>query len=515
MSGSHRAWDVTRDRQASYHGVVADVHRNYVGGQWVPAASGRTFIDLNPADHDDTLGTFPSSAGQDVARAVEAARAAYPAWRHTPAPRRADYVLRVGLILEQRKEELAGLMTREMGKTLRETRADVQEGIDFCHYMAGEGRRSFGLTMPAELPSKFSMTIRHPAGVAALITPWNFPVAIPLWKIAPALVSGCTAVFKPAEDTPLLAEIVVRLFEEVGLPPGVLNLVQGLGEEAGAPLVEHPGIDVVSFTGSREVGTQVAEVCARVGKRCSLELGGKNALIVMPDADLDLAVEAAAWGAFATSGQRCTSTSRLIVLDDVRAEFTRRLLERVATMKVGSGLDPDVELAPLINEAQKRRVLEYVGVGQREGAAVLTGGRELTGPGYDRGNFIEPTVFDGMTPGMRIAQEEIFGPVTGIIRAGSLQEAIDIANGTEYGLSCAICTRDIGATFTAINELEFGVVYVNAPTIGAEVQLPFGGMKGTGNGHREAGPQALDEFTEWKAISVDFSGRIQKAQMGE
>jgi len=490
-------------------------HRNYVGGRWVPAAGGRTLTSLNPADHDDVLGTFPASTAEDVASAVEAARSAFPGWRRTPVPKRADYVLRVGLILEQRKEELARLMTREMGKTLRETRADVQEGIDFCHYLAGEGRRFFGLTMPAELPSKFSMTVRHPAGVAALITPWNFPIAIPLWKIAPALVCGCTAVFKPAEDTPLLATILVRLFEEVGLPPGVLNLVHGLGEEAGAPLVAHPGIDVVSFTGSREVGTAVAGVCARMGKRCSLELGGKNALIVMPDADLDLAVEAAAWGAFATSGQRCTSTSRLIVADEVRPEFTGRLLDRVATMKVGSGLEPDVELAPLINAQQKERVLDYVGVGTREGAVVLTGGHELSGPGYDRGNFLEPTVFDNMTPGMRIAQEEIFGPVTGIIAASTLQEAIDVANSTQYGLSCAIYTRDIGATFTAINELEFGVVYVNAPTIGAEVQLPFGGMKGTGNGHREAGPQALDEFTEWKAVSVDFSGKVQKAQMGE
>src|SRR3989441_2692359 len=341
-------------------------HRNYVGGRWLPAAGGRTLTSLTPAAHDDILGTSPASTAEDVAQAVEAARAAFPAWRRTPVPKRADYVLRVGLILEQRKEELARLMTREMGKTLRETRADVQEGIDFCHYMAGEGRRVFRLTMPAELPSKFSMTIRHPVGVAALITPWNFPIAIPLWKIAPALVCGCTAVFKPAEDTPLLATILVEIFEEVGLPPGVLNLVHGLGEEAGAPLVAHPGIDVVSFTGSREVGTAVAGVCARLGKRCSLELGGKNALIVMPDADLDLAVEAAAWGAFATSGQRCTSTSRLIVTDEVRAEFTGRLLARVATMKVGSGLDPDVELAPVINETQKGRILDYIAVGKQE-----------------------------------------------------------------------------------------------------------------------------------------------------
>jgi aldehyde dehydrogenase (NAD+) len=319
-------------------------------------------------------------------------------------------------------------------------------------------------------------------------------------------------VFKPAEDTPLLATMLVEIFEQVGLPPGVLNLVHGFGEEAGAALVDHPGVAAISFTGSLEVGRIVAERCARAGKRCSLELGSKNALIVMPDADLGLAVEAAAWGAFATSGQRCTSTSRLIVIDDVKPAFTEALLARVATMKVGSGLDPDVELAPVINTTQKERVLHYIAVGRDEGAEVIAGGSELTGPGYERGNFIEPTVFDRMTPTMRIAREEIFGPVTGILTVGSLEEAIEAANSTEYGLSCSIYTRDIGATFTAINELEFGVIYVNAPTIGAEVQLPFGGLKATGNGHREAGPQALDEFTEWKAVSVDFSGKVQKAQ---
>ncbi|HWD09888.1 MAG TPA: aldehyde dehydrogenase family protein [Actinomycetota bacterium] len=485
---------------------------NYIGGQWVPATSGRSFPSLNPADLDETLGEFPASGPEDIARAAAAAEAAYPAWRRTPVPRRADYVLRVGLILEQRKEELAQLMTREMGKTLRETRADVQEGIDFCLYMAGEGRRAFGQTMPAELPSKFSMTVRSPVGVVGLITPWNFPVAIPLWKIAPALVAGCTMVFKPAEDTPLLATILVEIFEHAGLPAGVLNLVHGLGDEAGAALVQHPAVRAISFTGSLAVGRQVAEICGRLGKRCSLELGSKNALIVMPDADLDLAVEAAAWGAFATSGQRCTSTSRLIVLEGVKEAFMSRLLARVATMKVGSGLDPDVELAPVINRTQKERVLGYIDIGRREGAVLVAGGGELTGPGYDRGNFIAPTVFDAMTPTMRIAQEEIFGPVTGIIAVATLDEAIQVANGTEYGLSCAIYTRDIGATFTAITELDFGVVYINAPTIGAEVQLPFGGTKATGNGHREAGPVALDEFTEWKSVSVDFSGKIQKAQ---
>ncbi|MGH3117518.1 MAG: aldehyde dehydrogenase family protein, partial [Gaiellales bacterium] len=439
---------------------------NYVGGRWVPAASGETFESLNPADRREVLGVFPRSGPDDVDAAVEAAVEAYPSWRRKPVPKRADFVLRVGLLLEERKEELAPLMTREMGKTLREARADVQEGIDFCLYIAGEGRRFFGHTMPAELPSKFSMTVRHPAGVAGLITPWNFPIAIPLWKIAPAIIAGCPSVFKPAEDTPLLSTLLVQLFEEVGLPPGVLNLVHGFGEEAGAPLVTHPGIRVISFTGSLEVGRWVNETCGRLMKRCSLELGSKNALIVMPDADLDLAVESSAWGAFATSGQRCTATSRLIVHEEARQSFTERLVERVGRMKVGSGLDPDVELAPLINQTQRDRVLEYIEVGAREGAQVLTGGHALDGPDYKHGYFVAPTVFDGMRPEMRIAQEEIFGPVTGIMPVSSLDEAIAAANSTNYGLSCSIYTRDITATFKAIEELEFGIVYVNAPTIG-------------------------------------------------
>ncbi|HEX2025931.1 MAG TPA: aldehyde dehydrogenase family protein [Actinomycetota bacterium] len=491
---------------------MADDFRNYIGGKWIPAASGDTFESRNPANRDELLGTFPRSKAEDVDQAVRAATDAYHDWMMTPVPERADYLLRVGLLLEQRKEELSELMTREMGKTLKESRGDIQEGIDFAFYMAGEGRRFFGHTVPSELKSKFSMTVRHPIGVVGLITPWNFPIAIPLWKIAPALVAGCTSIFKPAEDTPLLATLLVQMFEEVGLPPGVLNLVHGIGEEAGEAIVQHEGVRGVSFTGSLEVGRHVAETCGRLMKRCSLELGSKNVLIVMPDANMDLAVEASAWGAFATSGQRCTATSRLVVHEDARTEFTDKLLERVQGMKVGSGLEPDVELAPVINEKQKRRILEYIEIGQQEGAKLLTGGEELTGDGYNKGNFIAPTVFDEMTPDMRIAQEEIFGPVTGIIRTDDIDEAIRIANSTKYGLSASIYTHDITNVFKAITELEFGVVYVNAPTIGAEVQLPFGGMKNTGNGHREAGPQSLDEFTEWKAVSVDFSGKVQKAQ---
>ncbi len=491
---------------------MAEVYANYIGGKWVPPAAGETFESRNPADRDEVLGTFPASKAEDVDRAVQAAKEAYPEWMLTPPPERADYLLRVALLLEQRKEEYAELMTREMGKTLKESRGDIQEGIDFLHYMAGEGRRMLGHTVPSELRNKFSMTVRHPIGVAGLITPWNFPIAIPCWKIAPAVLSGCTSLFKPAQDTPLLATILVQLFDEVGLPPGVLNLVHGHGVEAGAAIVDHPDVRAISFTGSLEVGRMINEKCGRMMKRCSLELGSKNVLIVMPDAEMDLAVESAAWGAFATSGQRCTATSRLVVHDEAKEEFTERLLARVDTMKVGSGLDPEVELAPVINEVQKERILDYIEIGKKEGAKLLVGGEELTGPEYEKGYFIAPAVFDEMTPDMRIAQEEIFGPVTGIIRTGDVDEAIRIANSVEYGLSASIYTHDITNTFKAIQQLEFGIVYVNAPTIGAEIQLPFGGMKNTGNGHREAGPQALDEFMEWKAVSVDFSGRVQKAQ---
>ncbi|MFA5890217.1 MAG: aldehyde dehydrogenase family protein [Actinomycetota bacterium] len=492
---------------------MVEQHRSiYVGGKWVPGHSGEVFEVRNPANRDDVLAEFARGDAADIDAAVGAANAAFGSWMRTPAPKRADYVLRVGLMLEQRKEELSQLMAREMGKTLRECRADVQEGIDFAIYMAGEGRRMFGVTTKSELPDKFSMTVRHPIGVAALITPWNFPIAIPTWKLFPALVSGCTVVFKPAEDTPLLAMHLVRMFEEAGLPAGVLNFVPGIGEEAGAALVDHADARCISFTGSLDVGRQISVKAAGQMKRVSLELGSKNILIVMPDADLDVAVEAGAWGAFATSGQRCTATSRIAVHGSVIDEYRERLLARVGGMKVGAGTDPATDLAAVINDKQKARILEYIDIGRGEGARVLTGGYPLEDGEFAKGNFIAPTVFDGMTPDMRIAQEEIFGPVTGLIEIGSLDEAISVANSTQYGLSCSIYTRDITNTFKAIEGLEFGIVYINAPTIGAEVQLPFGGMKSTGNGHREAGPVALDEFTEWKSVSVDYSGRVQKAQ---
>lgn len=486
---------------------------NFINGEWVPAISGETFESRNPADASEVIGTFAKSGAADVDAAVQAAKAMRREWMLTPAPERADYILRAGLLLEERKEDIAQVMTREMGKTLKEARGDIQEGIDFAFYMAGEGRRMFGETMPSELRNKFYMTVRHPIGVVGLITPWNFPIAIPTWKSFPALVSGCTVVFKPGEDVPLCAALLTEIFSEVGIPPGVFNVVNGFGEDAGAALVDHPDVAGISFTGSLEVGRLINERCGRQMKRCSLELGSKNIQIVMPDADMDIAVEGAAWGAFATSGQRCTATSRLAIHNDVHDEFTEKLLTRVKGMKVGNGLDPEVELAPVINEKQKNRILEYIKLGQQEGAKILTGGNELTGEGYEGGNYIEPTVFDDMTADMRIATEEIFGPVTGIMRIDSIDDAIEIANKVEYGLSCAIYTHDITNVFRGIQEIEFGLIYFNAPTIGAEIQVPFGGMKNTGNGHREAGPVAVDFFTEWKTIAVDFSGRLQKAQI--
>jgi aldehyde dehydrogenase (NAD+) len=491
---------------------MVDEYLDILAGDWITGHSGEVFEVRNPANRDDLIAIFARGDAVDVDEAVGAAKAAFGPWSRTPAPQRADYVLRVGLMLEQRKEELAHLMAREMGKTLKECRADIQEGIDFAYFMVGEGRRMYGVTTRSELPNKFSMTMRHPIGVAGLITPWNFPIAIPTWKLFPALISGCTVVFKPAEDTPLLAYHLVKMFEEAGLPSGVLNFVPGFGEEVGAPLVEHKDVRCISFTGSLEVGRKINETGGRMMKRVSLELGSKNCLIVMPDADLDLAVEAGAWGAFATSGQRCTATSRIAVHGSIMDEYQERFLARVSKMKAGPGTDPNTELAPVINEKQKARILEYIAVGQQEGAKLLHGGRALEDGEYAKGNFIEPTVFGNVTPNMRIFQEEIFGPVTGFTEINSIEEAIDIANATQYGLSCAIYTHDITNTFKAIEQLEFGVVYINAPTIGAEVQLPFGGMKSTGNGHREAGPTALDEFTEWKAVSVDYSGKIQKAQ---
>jgi aldehyde dehydrogenase (NAD+) len=494
---------------------MATTFKNYIGGEWVPAVSGRTFEDLNPANRDEVLGLFPRSEATDVERAVAAAREAFRSWRLVPAPKRAEIVFRAGEIMVRRKEELARLMVREMGKVLAESRGDVQEGIDTAYYMAGEGRRLFGHHVPCELPSKFGVAMRVPVGVVAAITPWNFPLAIPTWKLLPALVCGNTVVFKPAEDTPLMAHTLLEILLEAGLPKGVISLVHGIGEEAGAAVVRHPGVNLVSFTGSTETGREVAKVCAETYKKVSLEMGGKNAILVMDDAPLDLAVDGAVWGGFGTSGQRCTAASRVIVHDKVHKPFTQAFAERARALRLGSGLDEKTDVGPVINEAQLQRIHQYTEIGRGEGAKVLVGGEIAAEGELRKGFFYRPTIFDDVDPKMRIAREEIFGPSVAVLRARSLEEAIEICNNTNYGLSSAIYTRDINRAFQAVQDIAAGVTYVNSSTIGAEIQFPFGGVRQTGNGHREGGWTVLDIMTEWKTVYIDYSGKLQKAQIDD
>jgi len=491
---------------------MSSTYKNFIRGQWVAPLNGATFDNRNPANASELIGVFPRSTKADVDAAVDAAAAAWKSWRLVPAPKRAEILFRAAELIAARKEEFARDMTREMGKVLKEARGDVQEAIDMTYYMAGEGRRLFGQTTPAELPDKFAMSTRNPLGVCGLITPWNFPMAIPSWKVMPALVCGNTVVLKPAEDTPLSSVHFVEILEAAGLPPGVVNLVMGTGSDAGAPLSQHSGVSVVSFTGSCEVGNLVASSCASSFRHVHLEMGGKNVLMVMDDGDIDLAVDGALWGGFGTSGQRCTAASRVVVHKKVIGEFTRKFVERASKLRVGDGLEPSVDVGPVINETQLARIQEYVRIGQSEGATLLSGGRRLdTGP-QKNGFFLEPTIFGDVAPNMRIAQEEIFGPVVSIIPCNSLDEAIDIGNGVKYGLSAAIYTRDVNRAFRAMRDMHTGIFYVNSSTIGAEVHLPFGGTKSTGNGHREAGTAALDVFSEWKSIYVDYSGKLQKAQ---
>jgi aldehyde dehydrogenase (NAD+) len=486
--------------------------QNYIGGDWVDAASGETFETVNPAT-GETIGVFPKSNTADVDRAVEAAKDAYERWRLVPAPKRAEILFRVGQRFIDRKDELTELMVQEMGKVRAEAGGDVQEAIDMTYYMAGEGRRLFGQTTPSEMPEKFQMSVRMPIGVVGAITPWNFPIAIPSWKIAPALVCGDTVVFKPATDTPLLGERFVEIFEEAGLPPGVLNIVHGGGGTVGERLVKHPDVPLISLTGSREVGVQTAKNAAPLLKHVHLELGGKNAIIVMDDADLELAVDGIVWSAFGTSGQRCTAASRVIAAGAVYDRLQSQLVDRAEGLKLGNGLDEDVDVGPVINHAALEKIHSYTEIGKDEGAKLLTGGEIVTDNGLDKGFFYRPTIFADVEPGMRIAQEEIFGPTTALIRASDVDEAIRIANGIEYGLSSSIFTRDVNKAFRAIRDLNAGITYINAGTIGAEVHLPFGGTKQTGNGHREAGQAALDFYTEWKAVYVDYSGKLQRAQI--
>lgn len=492
---------------------MTDVYRNYLAGKWQGADSGRTFVSINPADRRQVLGSFPRSQAADVDKAVAAAKAAFPSWSKVPAPRRAEVMFEAGRLMTERKKELGRLMTLEMGKILRESLGDVQEGIDMTFYIAGEGRRLIGETTPSELANKFACSIRVPLGVVAAITPWNFPFAIPTWKIVPALVAGNTVVFKPAEDTPLLATKLVEIFIEAGLPEGVLNLVHGYGEDAGAALVAHPDLALVSFTGSCEVGREIAIRCAQDYKRVSLEMGGKNAIIVMEDGDIPLAIEGALWGAFGTSGQRCTAASRLFIQRSIFDRFLELFLERVEKVKPGNGLDQSTDMGPIINQAQLDKVHSYTEIGKGEGAKLLTGGHVLKDGDYANGFFYAPTVFVNVDARMRIAQEEIFGPTVCLIAFDHLEEAIGYVNSVKYGLSSAIYTRDINNAFTAIQDISAGITYVNSSTIGAEVHLPFGGVRQTGNGHREGSSAVLDVFTEWKTVYVDYSGKLQKAQV--
>jgi aldehyde dehydrogenase (NAD+) len=486
---------------------------NFINGEFVASRSGKTFERRNPADRRDLVGVFQDSDANDIAAAVAAAKAAYQTWRKVPAPRRGEILLKAADLLLARKEQYSRDLTREMGKPLFEAGGDIVEAIGMAQYAGSEGRRMHGVTTPSELPNKFQMSIRQPIGVIGMITPWNFPMAIASWKMLPALVCGNTVVIKPGEDASVSTYNLVECLVEAGLPPGVVNIVTGYGPSAGQPLVEHPDVPVLSFTGSTDVGRLVYELAARQIKRVSLEMGGKNPLIVMADADLDLVMQGVVWAAFGTTGQRCTATSRLIVHRDVAGPLVERIVARAKTLRVGNGLHADTEMGPLVNQDQLERVLSYIEIGKSEGAELRCGGGRLTGGDYDHGYYVQPTVFTGVKHTMRIAREEIFGPVLSVIAVDSLDEALAVANDVAYGLSSSIYTRDINAAYRAMHELEAGIVYINAPTIGAEIHLPFGGVKATGNGHREAGPTMLDVFSEWKSVYVDYSGSLQRAQI--
>jgi len=485
---------------------------HFIAGEWCDGVSGETFESRNPADTRDVIGRFQAGSHADVAMAIKAAETAWPMWSRTPAPKRGEILYRFGALMAEHKERLSQAMSREMGKVIAEARGDVQEGIDIAFLMAGEGRRMFGDTVPSELPDKWAMSIRQPIGVAGIITPWNFPIAIPCWKTMPALVAGNTVVFKPASDTPHCAVLLVELMAEAGFPAGTVNLVTGAGEAVGNAIVESPDVPVISFTGSSLTGRGIAERAGRRLKRLSLELGGKNGIVVMADADLDLATDGILWSAFGTTGQRCTAASRVVVERPVVEPLLERLETRAGKLRLGPGADPATDVGPLINAGAVDKVAGYVEIGRGEGELVTGGGRATDGD-LGNGHFFQPTIFNAVKPMDRIAQEEIFGPVLSIVPVDDYQGAVTAINQTRYGLSASIFTRDANTAFRAMRDFETGIVYVNAGTTGAEVHLPFGGWKETGNGHREAGHAALDTYTEWKSIYVDFSGRLQRAQI--
>ena len=487
--------------------------QNFIGGRWVDACTGATFENINPADTRDVIGTFPRSGAEDVTRAVASAKKGFETWRRTPAPGRGDVLRRVGDLLTARKEDIASLMTREMGKPLNETRGDVQEGIDTAYYAGSEGRRLFGHTVPSELRNKWAMSFRRPIGVAGLVTPFNFPMAIPTWKMFPALVCGNAVIIKPAEDVPHTAAVLVELLLEAGLPPEVIQLVHGPGEDAGAALVQHPDVPIISFTGSTETGRIVGEICGRLHKRLSLEMGGKNAMIVLDDADLELALEGVLWGAFGTTGQRCTATSRLILEDGIHDTFVSMLEQRVRALRLGDGRAEGTDVGPLINEGAVEKVERYVEVGRAEGAELRCGGVRARANGLERGHFFEPTIFTNVKPRSRLEQEEIFGPLLSVIRVRTPDDAFAVNNDVKYGLSSSLYTNSVSLAFRGLNELDNGITYINAPTIGAEAHLPFGGVKQTGNGHREGGWEVYEFYSETKVGYVDFSGKLQRAQI--
>jgi aldehyde dehydrogenase (NAD+) len=492
---------------------MAKTYKNFIGGRWAAPSTGKYFDNRNPANWTEVIGRFPRSGKKDVDEAVRSAWRGFEQWRRVPPPGRGEVLRRVGDLLTARKEEIARAMTREMGKVLAETRGDVQEGIDTAYYAASEGRRLFGRTVPSELRDKWAMSTRRPIGVCGIITPFNFPMAIPTWKMFPALLCGNAVIFKPAQDVPLTGTLLVEVLLEAGVHPEAIQLVHGAGSETGNAIVQHRRVPVVSFTGSTDTGARLGEICGRMHKRLSLEMGGKNAMIVMDDADLDLALDGVLWGAFGTTGQRCTATSRLLLHRKVYDRFLGMLCERVETLRLGDGLLPSTDVGPLINEPALRKVEEYVEIGKNEGAELAAGGKRPGGEKLKNGWFYRPTVFAGVKAGSRVEQEEIFGPVLAVVRINSLDQAIRINNGVPYGLSSSLYTRDVNAAFRAINDIEAGITYINAPTIGAEAHLPFGGVKATGNGHREGGWQVYDFYTETKAVYVDFSGRLQRAQI--
>lgn len=483
---------------------------NFIEGRWKVTENYRNVT--NPAN-GKTITQVPFSTAKEVDEAVQAAQQAQKEWALVPAPQRAEVLYRVGSIMKARKEQLAKLLTLENGKVLEEARGEVQEGIDMAFYMAGEGRRLFGQTTNAELKDKFAMSVRAPVGVVGIITPWNFPIAIATWKSFPAIVAGNAVIWKPATETPIMAYELAQIYEEAGLPQGVVNVVFGTGRDVGDAMVHHPAIKVISFTGSEKTGSHVASECGKQLKKVSLEMGGKNAIIVMDDADLDLAVEGIIWSAFGTSGQRCTACSRIIVHENVKEEVEKKLLSEMEKLSIGDGLDENNKVGPIINQQGMDKIKYYMEVGKNEGARLLDGGVELTKGAYEDGYYFAPTLFSDVTNDMRIAQEEIFGPVVSLIPVASFEEAIEVNNSVAYGLSSSIFTKDVNQVFQAQRDLDTGIIYVNAGTTGAEIHLPFGGTKGTGNGHRDSGVQALDVFTEWKAVYVDYSGKLQRAQI--